>query len=110
LVQIVFKGHDHVKADQIIEAAQLRFGMYGFEKTTMKEIARDLNMSKGSLYYYFPDKENLYKAIVLKEHELYIRAIRKELAASTSQGIKLKKLVLTRLQVFKKLMNLSHAR
>jgi AcrR family transcriptional regulator len=110
MVQVIFKGQDHIKADQIIEAAQMRFALYGFEKTTMKEIAGDLNMSKGSLYYYFPDKENLYKAIVQKEHELFIREIRAELEHSTGSAAILRKIVITRQKVFKKLINLGRTR
>jgi AcrR family transcriptional regulator len=110
MVQVIFKGHDHIKADQIIEAAQMRFAMYGFEKTTMKEIAGDLNMSKGSLYYYFPDKENLYKAIVQKEHDMYIREIRAELEKSTGPSAVLRKIVHIRQEVFKKLINLGRTR
>jgi AcrR family transcriptional regulator len=106
MVQIIFKGQDHIKADQIIEAAQMRFARYGFEKTTMKEIAGDLNMSKGSLYYYFPDKENLYKAIVRKEHDLFIREIRAEIERSAGPASILRKIVLVRQEVFKKLINL----
>jgi AcrR family transcriptional regulator len=110
MVQVIFKGHDHIKADQIIEAAQMRFAMYGFEKTTMKEIAGDLNMSKGSLYYYFPDKENLYRAIVQKEHDLYIREIRAELENSSGPAAKLRKIVRIRQDVFKRLINLGRTR
>ena len=110
MVLIVFKGHDHIKADQIIEAAQMRFARFGFEKTTMKEIAADLNMSKGSLYYYFPDKENLYKAIVQKEHDLFIHEIHAELENSTGPEAMLKKIVLIRQAVFKKLINLGRTR
>jgi AcrR family transcriptional regulator len=110
MVQVIFKGHDHIKADQIIDAAQMRFAMYGFEKTTMKEIAGDLNMSKGSLYYYFPDKENLYRAIVQKEHDLYILAIRSELENSTEPAAILKKIVGIRQDVFKRLINLGRTR
>ncbi|MDB5246881.1 MAG: hypothetical protein JWQ40_1275 [Segetibacter sp.] len=32
----------------------------------MNEIADDLSMSKASLYYYFPDKLNLYAAVLQK--------------------------------------------
>jgi TetR/AcrR family transcriptional regulator len=110
MVQVIFKGHDHIKADQIIEAAQMRFAQYGFEKTTMKEIAGDLNMSKGSLYYYFPDKENLYRAIVQKEHDLFIREIRAELEHSTGPAATLRKIVQIRHEVFRKLINLSRTR
>ena len=110
MVQVIFKGHDHIKADQILEAAQMRFALYGFEKTTMKEIAGDLNMSKGSLYYYFPDKKNLFKAIVQKEHDLFIREIRAELENSTGPAVILRKIVLIRQEVFKKLINLGRTR
>ncbi len=110
MVLVVFKGHDHIKADQIIEAAQMRFAQFGFEKTTMKEIAGDLNMSKGSLYYYFPDKENLYKAIVHKEHDLFIREIRNEIEHSTGPSVMLRKIVFIRQAVFKKLVNLGRTR
>jgi AcrR family transcriptional regulator len=47
------------KKTQILDAAYKRFSHYGYSKTTMKEIASDLSMSKALLYYYFPDKSQL---------------------------------------------------
>ncbi|HYE53625.1 MAG TPA: TetR/AcrR family transcriptional regulator [Chitinophagaceae bacterium] len=52
------------KQEAIIEAAIRRFAHFGVAKTTMSEIAADLNLSKASLYYYFPDKLNLYAAVI----------------------------------------------
>lgn len=54
---------DHKKV-MILEAALKRFKRFGLSKTTMEEIARDLDISKGSLYYYFTDKESIYVAVV----------------------------------------------
>lgn len=54
------------KREQIIEAALNRFVHFGLNKTTMNEIAGDLNISKALLYYYFPDKINLYAAVLQK--------------------------------------------
>ncbi len=54
------------KMDNILEAANRRFAHFGVDKTTMNEIADDLGISKASLYYYFPDKLNLYAAILQK--------------------------------------------
>ncbi len=51
------------KQEAIIEAAIKRFAHFGVTKTTMTEIASDLALSKASLYYYFPDKLNLYAAV-----------------------------------------------
>ena len=55
------------KKEAIIKVAQEQFGLYGYKKTSMMEIADALGMSKGLLYYYFPDKEHLYTAVVEKE-------------------------------------------
>lgn len=52
------------KREIIIEAAIRRFAHFGVAKTTMAEIASDLSFSKASLYYYFPDKLNLYAAVL----------------------------------------------
>ena len=52
------------KQVSIVEAAIKRFAHFGVAKTTMSEIAADLSLSKASLYYYFPDKLNLYGAVL----------------------------------------------
>ena len=54
------------KQEVIIDAAIKRFAHFGVAKTTMAEIAADLSLSKASLYYYFPDKLNLYAAVFQK--------------------------------------------
>ncbi|MCW2260870.1 MULTISPECIES: TetR/AcrR family transcriptional regulator [Sphingobacterium] len=52
-----------LKRTRILEAATRRFAHFGMAKTTMSEIATDLNFSKALLYYYFPDKNSLYSAV-----------------------------------------------
>lgn len=68
------------KQDLIIEAAIKRFVHFGVAKTTMNEIAADLSLSKASLYYYFPDKLNLYAAVLQKITETGEGADDQELA------------------------------
>ncbi|MBI1237865.1 MAG: TetR family transcriptional regulator [Alphaproteobacteria bacterium] len=48
---------------KIIETAKKRFVHYGYAKTTMAEIAADLNMSPGNLYRYFPGKIDIAEAL-----------------------------------------------
>src|ERR1700712_3084786 len=55
-----------IKRERILEASYQRFLHYGYAKTTMNEIAGDLSMSKALLYYYFPDKSQLYIAVMRK--------------------------------------------
>lgn len=49
--------------DEIIAAAKSRFIHYGYDKTTMAELARDCNMSPGNLYRFFPGKLDIAEAI-----------------------------------------------
>lgn len=41
---------------QILDAAEKRFRQFGFNKTTMAEIAKDCDMSAANLYRYFDNK------------------------------------------------------
>ncbi|MDX8407323.1 MAG: helix-turn-helix domain-containing protein [Mariprofundaceae bacterium] len=43
--------------DAIMNAAESRFADYGYNKTTMAEIAADCDMSVGNLYRHFKNKE-----------------------------------------------------
>jgi AcrR family transcriptional regulator len=53
--------------DKILSVAARMFGKYGFQKTTVDEIARNAHKAKGSVYYYFKSKEDLFLAVVLQE-------------------------------------------
>lgn len=64
-----------IKREKILEAAYQRFLHYGYSKTTMNEIAGDLSMSKALLYYYFPDKSELYVAVMRKLAGDYLRQL-----------------------------------
>lgn len=49
--------------DKIIKFAQGKFFSEGFYKTTMDEISRELQISKKTIYKFFPSKENLVEEI-----------------------------------------------
>ncbi|NOX42417.1 MAG: TetR/AcrR family transcriptional regulator [Gammaproteobacteria bacterium] len=44
---------------RILKAAEERFRIYGYNKTTMAEIAKDCDMSAANLYRYFDNKLNI---------------------------------------------------
>lgn len=64
-----------IKREKILDAAHQRFLHYGYSKTTMNEIAGDLSMSKALLYYYFPDKSELYMAVMRKLANDYLQLL-----------------------------------
>ena len=98
------------KAEVIISTAQKRFGLYGIEKTSMREIASDLKMSKASLYYYFPDKESLYRSVISREHNEFLEILQNDIENITDPVQCLIKYSHTRLSHFRKLINLSRLR
>ncbi len=110
MVYLTHSGENIEKHDTILQIAQKRFGLYGFEKTSMKEIASDLGMSKGSLYYYFPDKEHLYKAIVEKEQKEFFDVLDEKISCIDDPGEMLREYVQIRFKYFKSLLNLSRFR
>jgi AcrR family transcriptional regulator len=56
----------------ILETAEKLFLSEGYDKTTMDEIARQSEFSKGTLYNYFSSKDELYLAIGIKAYDLII--------------------------------------
>jgi len=78
--------HQDLKKEKILEAAHHRFLHYGYSKTTMNEIAADLSMSKALLYYYFPDKSQLYVAVMRKVADEYIGILKSK--ANTFSDLK----------------------
>jgi AcrR family transcriptional regulator len=58
---------DSAKRRQIVEGARQVFMAQGFDAASMNEVARVAGVSKGTLYVYFQNKEELFEAIVGQE-------------------------------------------
>lgn len=52
------------RKEEIVDVALRRFCHYGFNKTTMNEIAEDMKITKANLYYYYQDKSALIKDVI----------------------------------------------
>jgi AcrR family transcriptional regulator len=53
-----------VQRQRILDAAQDKLNRHGSRRVTMDELARELRISKKTLYVHFPDKESLVRACV----------------------------------------------
>lgn len=58
------KGTQADRRDVILAAAARRFAEFGFEATTVRQIADDVNILSGSLYHHFATKEEMLDSIV----------------------------------------------
>ena len=66
------------KRPQLLDAAASHFAEAGYDAASMREIAAAAGMKAGSMYYYFPSKEDLLVAV----HEEGIRRISEEVVAA----------------------------
>jgi len=95
------------KINEILQAARKRFATHGLAKTTMNEIAEDLCISKASLYYYFTDKEQIYKKVIEIEQQQFLETIEKLILEPIKASEKLKFYAENRLFYFRQLICLS---
>ena len=92
-------GIDNTK-DSILSVATKLFSRFGFHKTSMDEIAKIARKAKGSLYYHFASKEELFKEVVSIEmanlkNQLTIIVNNPDLNASE----KIKKYLIKRMEI-----------
>lgn len=97
---------EKTKEKAIIEAAKERFAHFGFSKVTMEEIASDVDLGKASLYYYFPTKEDLFKAVISLEQNKLKENFDGLLQKNTAASKKLQEYVDLRMKFFRDLINL----
>ncbi|QQS11891.1 MAG: TetR family transcriptional regulator [Rhodospirillales bacterium] len=55
--------HVDNRRDELLAAAARRFARGGFDATSMRDIAGDVGMLAGSMYYHFPSKDDLIAAV-----------------------------------------------
>ncbi|CZT29506.1 AcrR family transcriptional regulator [Pseudomonas cerasi] len=54
---------DHSVRDQVVEAATQHFGHYGYEKTTVSDLAKAIGFSKAYIYKFFDSKQAIGEVI-----------------------------------------------
>jgi AcrR family transcriptional regulator len=52
------------RRQEILDAALAAFSEKGFDKTSMDDVVRASGLSKGTLYWYFDNKQSLFAALV----------------------------------------------
>src|SRR3569623_428192 len=72
-------GQDPEKRACILDGAKRCFLQVGFEAASMNDITAEAGVSKGTLYVYFKDKEDLFKELIVREKSAVMVAARKEL-------------------------------
>ena len=77
-------GEDPAKREQILDGAKSAFMRLGFDAASMNDVTRQAGVSKGTIYVYFQNKEELFGALVEREKGKFTENLRDILAASES--------------------------
>jgi AcrR family transcriptional regulator len=74
------------RRNDIIDAAEKVFFSQGMETSTMDNVAKEAELSKGTLYIYFESKEDLYLAITKRGLDILTKMFEKA-TTKTAHGI-----------------------
>ncbi len=72
------------KRQMILDIATRIFLRYGYAKTSLDEIASEAKIAKGTIYYYFSSKDELFVNVVSEQSKELINDIEQKL--NTKQG------------------------
>lgn len=70
-----FERIDVERREAILAVAVAEFAEKGFNGTSVNGLARKAGVSIGSLYSYFPSKDDLFLTVVEKGHDLLVKAL-----------------------------------
>jgi AcrR family transcriptional regulator len=93
------------RRDAILEAARVVFARQGYANTVVDDIAGQADIGKGTLYLYFPSKEQIYMAALLEDARRLDDESRAAMAAMDSWRDKLRAYVEVRIRYFDKHQN-----
>lgn len=71
MVRKRFEGLDAERRERILDAAAEQFSDRGYDGASINRIIEEAGISKGALYYYFDDKEDLF-ATVMEQASLLV--------------------------------------
>lgn len=63
-------GESNLREQRILDAAAELITHYGFDKTTVEEIAHAAGVSKGAIYLHFKSKDALFEKLLLRDTEM----------------------------------------
>jgi AcrR family transcriptional regulator len=74
---------DSSTRDAILDAAERLFSDRGFARTTIKQIGSEAGVNSALLYYYFADKDQLYRDVLQR---FVSRLVARTMTGSTGDG------------------------
>ena len=83
---------DHTVREQIVEAAGEHFSRYGYEKTTVSDLAKSIGFSKAYIYKFFDSKQAIGEAICAKTLSGIVATVEEAVTGATSPTDKFRRM------------------
>jgi AcrR family transcriptional regulator len=83
---------DHNVRDQIVEAAEAHFSHYGYDKTTVSDLAKVIGFSKAYIYKFFDSKQAIGEAICSKTLSALVAAVEEAVAGASTPTDKFRRM------------------
>jgi AcrR family transcriptional regulator len=93
--QTRWRRRKEARPAEIVEAALACFNERGFAATRLEEVAARAGVTKGTIYLYFPSKEDLFKEAVRGGLVSNIERLEAQLAEPIAATVLLQRLVMT---------------
>lgn len=91
------------KKTKILNKSRELFEQYGYQKTTLTDIAKSVGKVKTAIYYYFSGKEEIFAQLVQTEAEAFNKKLFSQVETTTNPLDKLEMYVITRMELMQKL-------
>lgn len=91
--------------ERILKTAQKLFARFGFNKTTVDEIAAAAHVAKSTLYHHFPGKQDIFRAVIEQEGQTLTARIAAAVEGAASAQDQLRAYVVTRMRHLGELAN-----
>lgn len=86
---------DHSVREQIVAAAEAHFSHYGYDKTTVSDLAKAIGFSKAYIYKFFDSKQAIGEAICARTLSTLIAAVEEAVAGASTPTEKFRRLFKT---------------
>jgi AcrR family transcriptional regulator len=85
---------------KILDAAARLFSELGYHRTSMDDIAKESGVAKGTLYYHFSGKGDLFESIVVQGYQLLKDRIEQELHVEHEPSEQVEKILNKHIELF----------
>jgi AcrR family transcriptional regulator len=75
------------REERLLDAAVTLLVRWGYRKTTIDDVAREAGVGKGTIYLHWKDKNELFRAAILREQQRCGEDIQRRIAADPAGGL-----------------------